>query len=68
MTMAQIGVAPKCGVCRVAPTGEDKDGRDLFIRCSQETGCNVTVDQMGNIFARPNELIGEGQEHLALAV
>lgn len=50
--MAQIGATPKGGVCRVALTDEDKAGRDLFIKWCQEAGCTVTVDQIGNIFAR----------------
>jgi N-carbamoyl-L-amino-acid hydrolase len=50
--MAQIGATPKGGVCRVALTDEDKAGRDLFIKWCQEASCTVTVDQIGNIFAR----------------
>jgi len=30
----------------------DRQARDLFVRWCQEAGCTVTVDQMGNIFAR----------------
>lgn len=50
--MAQIGATPKGGVCRVALTDEDKAGRDLFVQWCQEAGCAITVDQVGNIFAR----------------
>jgi N-carbamoyl-L-amino-acid hydrolase len=52
MVMAQIGATPKGGVCRVTLTDEDKDGRDLFIRWCLEAGCAITIDQLGNIFAR----------------
>lgn len=50
--MAQIGATPKGGVCRVALTDEDKAGRDLFIKWCQEASCIVTIDQIGNIFAK----------------
>jgi len=54
--MAQIGATAKGGVCRVALSDEDKAGRDLFIEWCQGAGCVVTVDQMGNIFARSTGL------------
>ncbi len=50
--MAKIGATDKGGVCRVALTDEDKAGRDLFVKWCREAGCAVTIDQMGNIFAR----------------
>lgn len=52
MEMAQIGATPKGGVCRLALTDLDKQGRDLFVRWAKEAGCTITVDQMGNVFAR----------------
>lgn len=52
MTMAQIGATPKGGVCRVALTEEDRRGRDLFIQWCREANCTISIDQMGNIFAR----------------
>ncbi|MBW2369894.1 MAG: Zn-dependent hydrolase [Deltaproteobacteria bacterium] len=52
MEMADIGATKKGGVCRVALTDEDKAGRDLFVRWCREAGCNVTIDEMGNIFSR----------------
>ena len=52
MDMAQIGATAKGGSCRLALTDEDKAGRDLFVRWCTEAGCSVSVDQMGNIFAR----------------
>ena len=52
MDMAQIGATLKGGSCRLALTDEDKAGRDLFVRWCTEAGCSISVDQMGNIFAR----------------
>ena len=52
MEMAKIGATPKGGVCRLALTDLDRDGRDLFVKWCREAGCSVKVDQMGNIFAR----------------
>ena len=52
MEMARIGATPKGGVCRIALTDLDRQGRDLFVRWCEEAGCTVTVDGMGNIFAR----------------
>jgi N-carbamoyl-L-amino-acid hydrolase len=52
MTMAQIGATPRGGVCRVALTDADRQGRDLFVRWAREAGCEVDTDQMGNIIAR----------------
>ena len=52
MQMAQIGATPKGGVCRLALTDLDKQGRDLFVRWAQEAGCTITIDKMGNVFAR----------------
>ncbi len=52
MEMARFGATPKGGVCRLALTDEDKAARDLFSRWCAEAGCSVTVDRMGNVFAR----------------
>jgi len=52
MEMAKIGATPKGGVCRLALTDLDKDGRDLFVRWCKEAGCTISVDRMGNVFAR----------------
>ena len=52
MELAKIGATPKGGVCRLALTDLDKEGRDLFIRWCEEAGCTVSVDGIGNIFAR----------------
>src|SRR5215469_12127408 len=52
MELAQIGATPKGGVCRLAASDLDGEARRLFIRWCEEAGCTVTVDRIGNIFAR----------------
>ncbi|MDR5795916.1 Zn-dependent hydrolase [Caballeronia sp. LZ008] len=52
MDLARIGATEKGGVCRLALTQLDKQGRDLFIAWAKEIGCTVRVDAIGNIFAR----------------
>ena len=52
MEMARIGATPKGGCNRQALTDEDRDGRDLFVRWCEEIGCEVSIDAIGNIFAR----------------
>jgi len=52
MEMAKIGATAKGGVCRLALTDLDKQGRDLFCDWATEAGCTIHVDAMGNIFAR----------------
>src|SRR3546814_1413895 len=52
MEMAKIGATEKGGVCRLTLTDLDRQSRDLFVRWCEEAGCTVTVDAVGNIFAR----------------
>lgn len=52
MQLAAIGATAKGGVCRLALTDLDRQGRDLFVRWCKAAGCTVAVDQAGNIFAR----------------
>jgi N-carbamoyl-L-amino-acid hydrolase len=52
MELAKIGATEKGGVRRLALTDLDKQARDLFVRWCEEAGCTVSVDKMGNIFAR----------------
>src|SRR5690348_5616840 len=52
MEMARIGATEKGGNCRLALSDLDAEGRNLFIRWCEEAGCTVTVDRVGNIFAR----------------
>src|SRR2546421_5457886 len=50
--LARIGATEKGGVCRLAASDLDGEARRLFIRWCEEAGCTVTVDGIGNIFAR----------------
>ena len=52
MEIAEIGPGEHGGSCRLALTDEDREGRDLFIRWCEEIGCSISIDDMGNIFAR----------------
>src|SRR6201995_3011476 len=49
---AKIGATEKGGVCRLALTDLDRQARDLFQQWCVAAGCSMTVDKMGNIFAR----------------
>jgi N-carbamoyl-L-amino-acid hydrolase len=52
MEMARIGATSRGGVRRLALTEEDRAGRELFRSwCAQER-CEVSVDRIGNLFAR----------------
>ncbi len=52
MEMAKIGATPKGGVKRLTLTEFDRQGRDRFVGWCKEAGLAVTVDGVGNIFAR----------------
>jgi N-carbamoyl-L-amino-acid hydrolase len=52
MELAEIGATAKGGVCRLAASDLDAQARRLFIGWCEEAGCTVTVDRIGNIFAR----------------
>ena len=52
MELAKIGATEKGGVCRLALTDLDRQARDLFRQWCKAAGCSLTVDKMGNIFAR----------------
>jgi N-carbamoyl-L-amino-acid hydrolase len=52
MELAEIGATAKGGVCRLAASDLDGDARRLFIRWCEEAGCAVSIDRIGNIFAR----------------
>jgi N-carbamoyl-L-amino-acid hydrolase len=52
MDLARLGATAKGGVCRLALTDLDRQARDLFVRWCEEAGCHVSVDAIGNIFAR----------------
>ena len=52
MEMAKIGATIKGGNNRLALTDLDREARDLFAGWCRDAGCAMSVDQMGNIFAR----------------
>ena len=52
MEMAKIGPGIAGGNNRQTLTDDDKLGRDLFKRWCEEAGMTVSVDTMGNMFAR----------------
>ena len=52
MDMAKIGATPKGGVKRLTLTELDRQGRDLFVSWCKAAGLAVSVDGVGNIFAR----------------
>ncbi len=52
METAAIGATAKGGICRLTLTDEDRRVRDWFAMRAQEIGCTITVDDMGNMFAR----------------
>ena len=60
MEMAKIGGTQLGGVCRLALTDLDRQGRDLFCRWAEGTGCDIEVDAVGNIFARRRHASEEG--------
>jgi beta-ureidopropionase / N-carbamoyl-L-amino-acid hydrolase len=52
MLTAQIGATPKGGICRLTLTDLDRQVRDWFKAQCEALGCTVTVDEVGNMFAR----------------
>ena len=55
--LAEIGAIAGGGVCRMALTDEDRQGRDVVVKWMHELGLEVTVDQIGNVIG-----IRAGQE------
>jgi N-carbamoyl-L-amino-acid hydrolase len=51
MDLARIGATPKGGVCRLALTDLDRQGRDCVVGWLRDAGCSIEVDRVGNIFA-----------------
>ena len=52
MELARIGATPKGGVCRLALTDLDRQGRDLVVSWAKKAGLSVTTDKIGNVFMR----------------
>jgi beta-ureidopropionase / N-carbamoyl-L-amino-acid hydrolase len=52
MQTAQFGATAKGGICRLTLTDADRQVRDWFKTQCHALGCTVTVDEVGNMFAR----------------
>ncbi len=52
MAMAEIGATARGGNCRLALSDEDRAGRELFAHWCTEAGMSLSVDPIGNLFAR----------------
>ncbi|MGC5702185.1 Zn-dependent hydrolase [Pseudomonas sp. NFXW11] len=52
MAMAEIGATARGGSCRLALSDEDQAGRELFAHWCREAGMSLSVDPIGNLFAR----------------
>ena len=52
MTLGAIGALPRGGCDRLALTDADRDGRNLFVHWCREAGLAVSIDAIGNTFAR----------------
>ena len=48
----EIGPGRAQGLCRLPLTDADRDMRDQFVDWCREAGCEVSIDRIGNIFAR----------------
>lgn len=52
MGTAKIGATPKGGICRLTLTDLDREVREWFRAACEQAGCTVSVDELGNMFAR----------------
>lgn len=52
MRSGEIGPGRAGGLCRLPLTDPDKEMRDVFVAWCRDAGCTVTIDRVGNIFAR----------------
>jgi N-carbamoyl-L-amino-acid hydrolase len=52
MSLAAIGATPRGGVCRLALTDLDRQGRDCVIGWGRDAGLAITTDRIGNVFMR----------------
>ncbi len=52
MAMAEIGATARGGSCRLALSDEDRAGRELFAHWCTEAGMRLSIDPIGNLFAR----------------
>src|SRR6266853_2785338 len=52
METANFGRTMKGGINRLTLTDDDRQVRDWFRKAAEPAGCTVTVDEVGNMFAR----------------
>lgn len=52
MQMARVAPTEKGGNCRLALSGDDRTGRELFAGWCRDLGMSIRVDRIGNLFAR----------------
>ncbi len=52
METARFGATPKGGIRRLTLSDPDREVRDWFRTACEAAGCTVTIDEMGNMFAR----------------
>ncbi|OPA91743.1 Zn-dependent hydrolase [Pseudomonas fluorescens] len=52
MAMAEVGATARGGSCRLALSAEDQAGRELFSHWCTAAGLSLSVDAIGNLFAR----------------
>ena len=55
----RIGATERGGVCRLTLSDEDRRVRDWFVEACEREGCRVTVDEMGNLFARRRQDVSD---------
>lgn len=48
----EIGATERGGLCRLALSDEDRRVRDWLVDACREAGCKITIDDLGNVFAR----------------
>ena len=51
MESARFGGTAKGGICRLALSDEDRRVRDWFVAAARDAGLEVTIDDMGTIYA-----------------
>ncbi len=49
--LGQVGALEGGGVCRLALTDADREGRDLVVGWMKELGLEVSIDRIGNVIA-----------------
>jgi len=52
METARFGATAKGGLCRLSLSDDDARVRRWFMAACEDAGCHVSVDELGNIFAR----------------